>query len=63
MIRSKIYVFLWRPKHEDRILYDSRQPEHKKYGVLVSILVKNFGVDMFKTIKEITSNTPRNIKD
>ena len=43
---------LWISGYEDRIIYDSRKPEHQKYGGLVSLLIQNFGEDFFNKLKE-----------
>ncbi len=42
---------LWMSGYEDRILYDSRRPEHEKYGGLVALLANNFGAEFFKKMK------------
>ncbi len=43
---------LWISGYEDRIIYDSRRPEHEKYGGLVSSLIESFGTDYFEKAKE-----------
>lgn len=42
---------LWISGYEDRIIYDARKPDHQKYGGLVSMLIQQFGEDMFDKVR------------
>ena len=42
---------LWISGYEDRILYDSRRPDHEKYGGIVAMLLNNFSAEFFQKMK------------
>ncbi|PCJ95228.1 MAG: hypothetical protein COA45_12325 [Zetaproteobacteria bacterium] len=52
---------LWITGYEDRIIYDSRKPEHQKYNGLVSLLINNFGTYLFDKREEHRRSLNKNI--